>query len=249
MIMRDQPKPPETFRLLRGDFLNPDKDAGPLSPGVPGSVAGGIDIDFRNRLDLARWLVSPQNPLTARVTVNRVWLRFFGAGLVETENDFGYQGTAPSHPELLNWLASEFIRREWSFKALHRVIVTSATYRQSSAYREDLAEIDSANRWLGRQSRVRVEAEIVRDMVLAASGSLAPQLGGPSVHPPQPDGVYSFTQTPKAWPENKDSGRYRRTMYTEFFRTLRTRFSRRSTLPTSARSARAGSAPTRRCRP
>ncbi|HTN01345.1 MAG TPA: PSD1 and planctomycete cytochrome C domain-containing protein [Planctomycetaceae bacterium] len=218
MIMRDQPKPPETFRLLRGDFLNPDKDAGPLSPGVPGSVAGGVDMDFRNRLDLARWLVSPQNPLTARVTVNRVWLRFFGAGLVETENDFGYQGTPPSHPELLDWLASELIRREWSLKALHRVIVTSATYRQSSAYREDLAEVDPANRWLGRQSRVRVEAEIVRDMVLAASGSLAPQLGGPSVHPPQPEGVYSFTQTPKAWPENKDAGRYRRTMYTEFFR-------------------------------
>jgi hypothetical protein len=169
-------------------------------------------------LDLARWLVSPDNPLTARVTVNRWWGQFFGTGIVETDNDFGTQGTPPSHPELLDWLASEFMARGWSVKAMHKLIVTSATYRQSSKARPDLDRIDARNRLLARQSRLRVNAEVVRDVALAASGLLSPKVGGPSVFPPQPDGMYKFTQVDKNWKASTGEDRYRRGMYTYFWR-------------------------------
>src|SRR5262249_53881219 len=125
-----------------------------------------------SRLDLARWLVDPQNPMTARVTVNRVWRQYFGRGLVATVDDFGTQGEKPSHPELLDWLAAEFMARGWSLKALHRLIVGSATYRQSSHYRPGLADRDPNNVLLARQARLRVEAEVVRDLALSASGLL-----------------------------------------------------------------------------
>ncbi|MGH7128935.1 MAG: DUF1553 domain-containing protein, partial [Planctomycetaceae bacterium] len=233
MIMADKTEPPATYRLVRGDFLNPDTGAGPLAPGVPAVLLHGEAPAFRNRLDLARWLVNAENPLTARVMVNRIWMRYFGRGLVETENDFGYQGTPPTHPQMLDWLASEFasapplakggpggvapdsesgfttqatppseggeqtphsaLRTQhfpaWSLKRLHRLIVTSATYRQASGVRPDLAAADPGNLLLGRQSRFRVEAEIVRDMALASSGALVRHIGGPSVFPPLPDGV------------------------------------------------------------
>ena len=219
MVMRDQASPPKTYRFIRGDFLRPDEEAGPLSPDVPDVLPDLPASDGPvNRLDLARWLVSPENPLTPRVTVNRVWSRYFGQGLVETENDFGFQGTPPSHPELLDWLASEFVAQGWSMKSLHHLIVTSATYRQSSDHRDDLAQIDPTNKLLGRQNRLRVPAEIVRDMVLSASGALDPTVGGPSVHPPQPEGIYLFTQRKMSWPTATDSGRFRRTMYTTFYR-------------------------------
>jgi hypothetical protein len=242
MVMRDKPGPHTAFRLIRGDFLRPDQEAGPLAPGVPEALSrsrwpsgtpdsattgtatrpvrqtGPAGPEFRNRLDLARWLVSRDNPLTARVAVNRVWMRYFGRGLVETENDFGYQGTPPSHPKLLDWLAATFMDRGWSLKELHRLIVTSATYRQASDVRADLAERDPDNRLLGRQPRLRVEAEIVRDLALSASGKLAPAVGGPSVFPPQPDGVYSFTQTRKNWTVSQGADRYRRTLYTMIYR-------------------------------
>jgi hypothetical protein len=242
MVMRDKPGTHTAFRLIRGDFLRPDEEAGPLAPGVPEALGrsrlpsgtadsampdeatspvrqtGRTGDEFRNRLDLARWLVSRDNPLTARVAVNRVWMRYFGRGLVETENDFGYQGTPPSHPELLDWLAATFMDRGWSLKELHRLIVTSATYRQASDVRAELAERDPDNRLLGRQSRPRVEAEIVRDLALSASGKLAPAIGGPSVFPPQPDGVYSFTQTRKNWTVSAGDDRYRRTLYTMIYR-------------------------------
>ena len=218
MVMRDLPKPRETFLFLRGDFTRPDKEGGNLAPGVIAAVNAAGTTAFKNRLDLAKWLVDPKHPLTARVTMNRVWMRYFGKGLVETEDDFGTQGTAPSHPELLDWLAGEFIRRGWSMKAMHRLIVTSATYRQSSKARPDLAERDPRNLLLARQERLRVESEIVRDAALCASGLLNPQIGGPSVRPPQPDGVYSFTQVAKSWKTSEGPARFRRGMYATFYR-------------------------------
>jgi hypothetical protein len=171
-----------------------------------------------NRLDLARWLVRPDHPLTARVIVNRVWGQYFGIGLVETENDFGTRGTPPSHPELLDWLATNFMKQGWSLKALHRLIVTSATYRQSSRARADLDTTDPRNRLLARQARLRLEAEVIRDVALAASGLLERRIGGPSVYPPQPDGIYKFTQVQRSWKTSTGPDRYRRGLYTFFQR-------------------------------
>jgi hypothetical protein len=170
-----------------------------------------------NRLDFARWLVSAENPLTPRVVMNRDWQKFFGRGLVETEDDFGTQGTPPTHPALLDWLAIEF-RRDWDVKRMHRMIVTSSTYQQSSRVRRGLTAIDPQNKLLARQSRLRLDAEIVRDVALAASGLLTTTLGGPSVFPPQPDGVFDFTQDPKPWKAATGGDRYRRGMYTHFWR-------------------------------
>lgn len=218
MVMRDTEAKRDTFRLDRGDFLTPDTAAGPLTTAVPAALVVGAAPDFKTRLDLARWLVSRDNPLTARVIVNRVWMRYFGRGLVETENDFGAQGTPPTHPELLDWLAAEFMETGWSMKQLHRQIVTSKAYQQSSVEHPEAVTIDPRNVWLGRQSRVRVDAEIVRDMILSTSGALTPRIGGPGVHPPQPAGVYSFTQNTKNWPETTGPDRYRRTLYTMFYR-------------------------------
>jgi hypothetical protein len=225
MIMRDIAVPRDSYLFTRGDFTRPDKAAGLLKPGVPGAIAPALpETDKpRTRLDLARWLVHPANPLTPRVTMNRVWMRYFGRGLVETEEDFGTQGARPTHPELLDWLAGEFIRRGWSLKAMHRLIVASATYRQSSDAlkgdaRKDLNDIDPRNLLLARQERFRVEAEIVRDAALSASGLLDPHIGGPSVRPPQPDGVYAFTQNRKNWTTATGTERFRRAMYTHFYR-------------------------------
>jgi hypothetical protein len=148
-------------------------------------------------------------------------MRYFGRGIVETEEDFGTQGAQPTHPELLDWLSGELIRQGWSLKAIHRLIVNSATYRQSSKARTDeprLAEIDPRNLLLARQERLRVEAEIVRDAALSASGLLNPRIGGPGVRPPQPDGVYAFTQVNKRWMTATDDERYRRALYTFFVR-------------------------------
>jgi Protein of unknown function (DUF1553) len=171
-----------------------------------------------NRLDLARWLVAPNHPLTARVTVNRIWQAYFGRGLVETDNDFGTQGSLPSHPELLDWLASRFVDGGWNVKAIHRLIVTSATYRQASNVRPDLAQLDPENRRLARQSRLRLEAELIRDAALSASGLLTPTIGGPSVFPPQPDGVMSLGQIRREWAASDGPDRFRRGLYTYFWR-------------------------------
>jgi len=216
MVMRELDKPRETFVLIRGDFL---RHGEPVSPDVP-EVFPPLPASAspRTRLDLARWLVSRENPLTARVLVNRVWMRYFGAGLVETENDFGMQGSLPTHPELLDWLAADLMQGGWSLKDLHRRIVTSATYRQSSHARPELAETDPTNKLLARQSRLRVDAEIIRDLGLAASGLLDRRIGGPSVRPPQPEGVYAFTQRAAAWPTSTGPDRYRRGLYTFFMR-------------------------------
>ena len=218
MVMKELEEPPETFLLTRGDFLTPDREHGSLTPGVPAAMNRSSETaPFASRFDLARWLVSRDNPLTARVTVNRIWAKYFGRGLVETENDFGYQGTAPSHPELLDWLAVEFMERGWSMKHLHRLIVTSATYRQSSDSQQN-SSVGPASSLFAGQMRFRVDAEIVRDMAVSASGLLSERIGGPGVYLPQPDGIYDFTQNKKDWPTESGPGRYRRTMYTIFYR-------------------------------
>jgi hypothetical protein len=162
--------------------------------------------------------VDPSNPLTARVTVNRLWQAAFGRGIVETDGDFGTQGSPPSHPELLDWLATEFQQRGWSLKAVQRLITTSATYRQSSRLRSDLAKIDPENRKLARQARLRLDAELVRDAALTASGLLTPEVGGPSVFPPQPDGVMNLGQIRRTWKADTGAERYRRGLYTYFWR-------------------------------
>jgi hypothetical protein len=170
------------------------------------------------RLDMARWLVSPENPLTARVTVNRIWQYYFGKGIVETESDFGLMGAKPSHPELLDWLALEFMSRGWSQKAVHKLIVMSAVYRQSSKQRPEVEEVDPYNKQLARQERMRLEAEIIRDAALQASGLLATKVGGPSVYPPIPPGAMAVTQVKREWPTATGPDRYRRGMYTFFYR-------------------------------
>lgn len=216
MVMREMAKPRDSRVHIRGDFL---RKGDPVRPGTPAVLpAMQAPLKDRSRLHLARWLVRDDNPLTARVAVNRVWMHHFGKGLVRTDNDFGTKGTPPTHPELLDWLASEFMRRGWSMKEMHRTILTSATYRQSSNARPDLTKADPSNKWYARQSRLRVDAEIVRDLALAASGKLSRKIGGPSVHPPQPGGVYNFTQVKKKWNVSPGEDKYRRTMYTFFYR-------------------------------
>ena len=172
------------------------------------------------RLDFAHWLVNPANPLPARVTVNRLWQQHFGRGLVATSDDFGRQGEKPSHPELLDWLASDFAARGWSLKRVHRQIVLSSTYRQSARTRRELAQRDPENILLARQLRRRVEAEVIRDLALSASGLFSSRIGGPSVRPPQPTEYATITYAGGAsWPESKGADRYRRGLYTFFQRT------------------------------
>jgi mono/diheme cytochrome c family protein len=210
MVLQELAKPRETFIHLGGDFTRKGARVVPGTPAILHPLAGSK----LNRLDLAKWLVDRKNPLVARVTVNRLWQQYFGRGIVETENDFGTQGTLPSHPELLDWLAVEFMDAGWSLKHVHRVIVTSATYRQSSKARPDLKEIDPENKLLARQARLRLDAEIVRDNCLAVSGLLSKQIGGPSVYPPQPEGIYQFTQVQRSWKTSTGTDRYRRGLYT-----------------------------------
>lgn len=203
---------------IRGDFLNQGEPVIALTPSVlPGLAADEAKLD---RLDFARWLFAADNPLTARVTVNRVWQRIFGRGIVTTVDDFGTQGERPSHPDLLDWLASEFQRQGWSLKQLQRLIVNSATYRQSAEFRPELAERDPYNALLARQQRRSVEAETIRDIALAASGLLDSRIGGPSVRPPQPEEYSSLTYANSAkWQVSKGGDAYRRGLYTFFQRT------------------------------
>ncbi|MGB0581496.1 MAG: DUF1549 and DUF1553 domain-containing protein, partial [Limisphaerales bacterium] len=215
MVMREGKTMRESNVHLRGDFL---RKGDKVSSDVPAFLPQLPKDVKRDRMALAKWLVHPDNPLTARVTVNRVWMRYFGTGLVETDNDFGTQGSDPTHPELLDWLAGEFVRQGWSQKKLHELIVTSATYRQASHRRPAPQRVDPVNRLLARQNRIRVDAELVRDVALAVSGKLNRTIGGASVHPPQPDGVYNFTQSKKKWNVVEGPQKYRRTMYTFFYR-------------------------------
>ena len=211
LVMMQRSSPRMTHRFIQGNFTRP---AEVVKPGVPSILHSFPRAETANRLDFARWVTSRNNPLMARVTVNRIWLHYFGKGIVETENDFGTQGSAPSHPELLDWLATEFMRAQWSRKAMHRLIVTSATYRQSSKSRAELTKTDPYNKLLGRQSRLRLDAEIVRDNALSASGLLSTKMGGPGVFPPQPPGCMNLGQHRRNWTASKGEDRYRRAVYT-----------------------------------
>ena len=215
MVVQERETPRETHVHIAGDFTRPGDR---VTPAMPAVLHGPAQSGNLNRLDLARWLVDPANPLNARVSVNRMWQQYFGRGIVETENDFGTQGSPPTHPELLDWLATELVARSWSLKAIHRLIVTSATYRQSSTVRPELAAKDPYNKLLARQSRLRLDAEIIRDTALAAGGLLNPTIGGPSVFPPQPEGVMTLGQMRRDWTASAGADRYRRGMYTFFWR-------------------------------
>ena len=216
MVLQELDKPRRTHVQIRGDFLRTSDE---VVPGVPAVLpAVSKSTEHGSRLDFARWLVNPTHPLTSRVRVNRIWMRLFGRGLVETENDFGIQGTLPTHPLLLDWLSTEFQGLGWSQKKLIKLIMMSDAYRRSSANRPDLENVDARNLLLARQNRLRVEAEIVRDLALAVSGKLSPKIGGPGVFPPQEAGVYAFTQRKKSWKTSAGPDRFRRGMYTWFFR-------------------------------
>jgi mono/diheme cytochrome c family protein len=219
MVVRERQGPPrESFVHLGGDFTRRGDRVEPGVPGVLPALADGSPGNRPDRMDLARWLVERRNPLTARVAVNRIWQAYFGRGLVETDNDFGTQGSPPSHPELLDWLACELIDRGWSLKAIHRLIVGSATYRQASRVRAACQAVDADNHLFWRQGRLRLDAELIRDAALASSGLLARRVGGPSVFPPQPEGVMDLGQMRRPWRADTGPNRYRRGVYTFFWR-------------------------------
>jgi hypothetical protein len=201
--------------LKRGEY---DKRGEPVSPGVPASLPPLPASGTRNRLDFARWLVSPAHPLTARVAVNHQWQMLFGTGLVKTTEDFGSQGEPPSHPELLDWLATEFIRTGWDVKQLLKTLVMSATYRQSSRVTPALLTRDPENRLLARGPRIRLPAEMIRDQALAASGLLIGDIGGPSVKPYQPKGLWKDLTGTDYEPDHGDK-LWRRSLYTFWKRT------------------------------
>jgi mono/diheme cytochrome c family protein len=212
LVLKAREEPRQTHVFKRGDWQKP----GPLvTPGVPG-ILNPLPADAPlNRLSLARWLVDRKNPTVARVIVNRIWQEYFGRGIVATSEDFGTQGDPPTHPQLLDWLAVEFIDSGWDVKHIQRLIADSATYRQSSVITPKLWELDQYNELLARGPRARVEAEIIRDIALSASGLLNGKIGGPSVYPPIPDGVMALGfGAPMAWENKNMSDNYRRGMYT-----------------------------------
>lgn len=217
-IMRDLPanKQRTTHIHDRGNFLSP---ADAVKPAVP-NVFGNWPVEApQNRLGVAEWITQPANPLTARVMANRVWARLFGVGIVETEEDFGAQGLPPSHPQLLDWLAVDFRENGWSLKHLLKTIVMSATYQQSSTVTPERLKHDPNNRLLSRGPRFRLSAELVRDQALSASGLLSEKVGGPSVMPPQPPGVWKSTYSALSWENAQGPDRYRRGLYTYWKRT------------------------------
>jgi hypothetical protein len=185
-----------------------------VTPGLPAEFGGPAGDRPTDRLSFARWLVSRSNPLAARVAVNRAWQAFFGAGLVRSSSDFGTQADAPTHPELLDWLACEFVDQGWSMKRLHRLIATSATYRQQSFVSPELSRRDPLNQMLSRGPRHRVDAEIVRDLMLHAGGLLSAKMYGPSVYPPQPASVTALAYGSTSWTQSAGEDRNRRSLYT-----------------------------------
>lgn len=222
MVMKEAEKPRDTYLLARGDYRNQTEK---LTPGVPGSMPPLPAGAPANRLTLAQWLTSPDHPLTARVAVNRFWQMYFGTGLVKTSEDFGSQGEAPSHPELLDWLATDFVSSGWNTKALQKQILMSAAYQQASQSTAALRERDPENRLLARGPRFRLPAELVRDTMLAASGLLNGKLGGPSVLPYQPPGLWEELAfgaefTAQTYQQSHGDDLYRRSMYTFWKRTM-----------------------------
>jgi hypothetical protein len=217
MVMAERPQRRDTFLLLRGAY---DKPGDKVEPGVPAVLPPLPAGTPNNRLALAKWIVDPGNPLTARVTMNRFWQMYFGTGIVKTVEDFGVQGEWPSHPELLDWLATEFVRSGWDMKAMQKLIVMSATYRQSSRVTPELMQRDPENRLLARGPRIRLSAEMVRDQALAAAGLLVEKVGGPSVKPYQPAGLWKeVTMQGLDYTQDHGTDLYRRSMYTFWKRT------------------------------
>ncbi len=221
LVLQERAVPRVTRRFERGSFLEPREVVEPGFPRALDHFDGNAAAAERrlNRLDLARWLVHPANALVRRVEVNRLWQHFFGRGLVATENDFGLRGERPSHPELLEWLARDFRLHGLSRKHVVRRIVTSATYRQASTFDAELAARDPYNVRLARQVPLRLEGEVLRDAMLVAADVLDRTVGGPPVQPPQPDGVFDFTQSAKTWNTSAGSARFRRSLYTRLWRT------------------------------
>jgi hypothetical protein len=216
-VMRELPKPRATFIHIRGDYEN---RGARVEPAVPAFLAGSESGPVRNRLEFSRWLASGEHPLTARVAVNRIWQHYFGRGLVPTADDFGVRGAPATHPDLLDWLAVEFVESGWSVKHIHRMILQSATFQQSSHVSSGKYSQDVDNRWLGRFPRRRVSAETVRDSLLAVSGLLDRRVGGRSVYPHQPEGVGEFRDaTAGKWREDDPPDCYRRGLYVFWQRT------------------------------
>jgi hypothetical protein len=217
MVMEEMPTPRETHLLIRGMYDRPGEVVKPM---VPAALASSPAAFPPNRLGLARWLVDPSNPLMARVTVNRFWQMYFSTGIVKTAEDFGSQGEVPSHPELLDWLATEFMRTGWDVKALQKTIVTSATYRQSSNASSELRAKDPDNRLLARGPSSRLSADVVRDQALAISGLLVNKVGGASVKPYQPEGLWNEIGGGGAYLQDHGDNLYRRSLYTFWRRTI-----------------------------
>src|SRR5207302_5337491 len=222
MVMAEMSKPRDTFVLGRGQYDNKGEKVAPGVPSFLPPMSGDLPP---NRLGLAKWILDSSNPLTARVVVNQYWQQYLGTGIVKTAEDFGSQGEPPSHTELLDWLATEFVRSRWDIKAMQRLIVTSATYRQSSHTSRELIERDPENRLLARGPRFRLPAEMVRDNALAISGLLNGKIGGPSVYPYQPKGLWeemAFGEgySGQSYTQSSGSDLYRRGLYTGWKRTV-----------------------------
>lgn len=216
MVMDEMPEPRQAFVLERGAY---DAHGEPVDPGTPGALPAFNEKWPRNRLGLAKWLTARENPLTARVVADRLWRQFFGKGLVNTPEDFGSQGSLPTHPRLLDWLAAKLMDLDWDIKALQKIIVLSDTYQRSSAAPPEDWKADPENRWLARGPSKRLSAEMLRDQALAASGLLTGRIGGPSVKPYQPEGLWSFGSV-KNYEQSTGPDLYRRSLYTFWKRTV-----------------------------
>jgi hypothetical protein len=219
LVLQERKESRKTHLLNRGDFLQPKQE---VKPGTPDFLHVSAEAENFDRLAFAKWLVDRTSPTTARAIVNRVWMAYFGQGLVATPEDLGSQSESPSHPELLDWLAVEFMESGWSLKKLHKLIASSNTYQQSSKVTPELLSADPYNRSLARGPRFRVDGETVRDIALSAAGLLNLRMGGPSVFPPAPDFLFQppVSYGPKIWPESKGADRYRRALYTFRYRSV-----------------------------
>jgi hypothetical protein len=220
LVMAERQEVRPTFILMRGAFNAPGEKVEPTTPEVLPPMAAELP---RNRLGLAKWLVDPKNPLTARVAVNRYWQQVFGYGIVKTGDNFGTQGDVPSHPELLDWLAKDFIDHGWNVKRLMKIIVTSSTYRQRSHFTPELLEMDPENRLLARGARTRLMGELIRDQALAVSGLLVNKIGGPSVRPYHPAGLYEQVTAQggvNTYIKGSGDDLYRRSLYTYWNRSV-----------------------------
>jgi len=219
LVVQPRSTPRTTHIFKRGDFLNHGEQVTAAAPAFLNSFAQSEEPD---RLRFAKWLVADDAPTTARVIVNRIWQAHFGRGIVTTPEDFGFQSPAPTHPELIDWLAVELMEHDWSLKHIHRLIVSSATYQQSSSTTPELRSRDPFNELLARAPRIRVDAELVRDIALAASGLLNNAIGGPSVYPPAPEFLFQppASYGPKQWRLSTDRQQYRRSLYVHGYRTV-----------------------------